>query len=351
MWRFSEDRAFVERRCLLFEAGSYPDKGVTVTSEMLEEIAANSPGEIPVKIEHLPESPIDGALGIVHQLHVVGEMLWGVLRQPIETWRVMEISGARALSVGLDMSNRRLLEASFVCHPRVKRAQVFSEGAALEIGDRRGERGDVEILLAPISSAALSPLLSSRESGRGVMTTRGGKMRSVKQFATELMGYLRGILEGGEGDSEAEGGHEAALKPRVEAFSVPPVPPLIAPVAFNALSEADRRIRDWKREGRIRATPETERLAKALLTFGGDQSLNFDEGSVSLPQAFIRFVESNGEVVPMGERIPAELPGKAGEKLIALTRERVLADRIGYVEAFTAVTAANPELAMASREG
>ena len=348
MWRFSEDRAFVERRCLLFEAGSYPDKGVTVTSEMLEEIAANSPGAIPVKIEHLPESPIDGALGIVHQLHVVGEMLWGVLRQPIETWRVMEISGARALSVGLDIANRRLLEASFVCHPRVKRAQVFSESGksgvgclALGIG---GETGDLGMMECGSDEIQHSTPNMQRP------LCKGGKMRNVKQFATELMGYLRGILDGGEGDSEGEGGHEMALKPRVEAFSVPPAPPLIAPVAFNALSEADRRIRDWKREGRIRATPETERLAKALLTFGGDQSINFDEGSVSLPQAFIRFVESNGEVVPMGERIPAELPGKAGEKLIALTRERVLTDRIGYVEAFTAVTAANPELAMAARE-
>ena len=56
---------FVERECLLFEAGEYADRGLTITEDDLAEIAANSAGEIPVRIEHLAESPFDGALGVV----------------------------------------------------------------------------------------------------------------------------------------------------------------------------------------------------------------------------------------------------------------------------------------------
>ena len=96
-WWFSEDGEFVERECLLFEAGDYPDKGVRITEDDLRAIATNSEAAIPVKIEHLPESPFDGALGAVTRLRVMGSQLWGTLRQPVEAWRLAQRAGARAL--------------------------------------------------------------------------------------------------------------------------------------------------------------------------------------------------------------------------------------------------------------
>ena len=395
MWRFSEDGAFVERRCLLFEAGAYPDKGVAISREDLQEIAANSTGEIPVKIEHLSESPLDGVLGAVSGLHVVGESLWGVLRQPVETWRVIQIAGARALSVGLDVVNRRLLETSFVCHPRIKSAQVFS--------------ADENILPPLLANAGSS---GERNSSFVANAGRGGfggdysvncdegeaEMKSVRRFAEGLMGYLRGFSEqeggagadvrcltlnapplnesvtflseigdgssGGAGDSSGASDSESAnfagardigqagVSAGANGSAVGRGGEGEASAQFLALRtfEAERRIGDWKREGRIRATETTERLAKTLLLAGAEQIVTFDGESAPVSQMFIRFVEANGETVPMGERIPAEMPGKAGERLIALTEERMKREGIGYVDAFAAVTAAHPELAMAARE-
>ena len=381
MWRFSEDEAFVERRCLLFEAGAYPDKGVAISREDLQEIAANSTGEIPVKIEHLAESPFDGVLGAVSGLHVVGESLWGVLRQPVETWRVIQIAGARALSVGLDVVNRRLLETSFVCHPRIKSAQVFSADENLPPplfanAGWDGFGGD-----------------NSMNCGEGE-----AEMKNIRRFAEGLMGYLRGFSEqegGAEADvqcltlnapplkesvtflseigggslkgagdslgaSDLESAHfsgagdigQAGVSAGANGLAVGRGGEGEASAQFLALRafEAERRIGDWKREGRIRATETTERLARALLLSGAERNVMFDGESMPASQMFVRFVEANGEVVPMGERIPAEMPGKAGERLIALTEERMKREGIGYVEAFTAVTAAHPELAMAARE-
>src|SRR5262245_55442289 len=125
---FAEEDGFVERECLLFEAGEYPDRGVSITEDDLREIAANTADEIPVRIEHLHESPFDGALGVVTRIRAVGSKLWGTLRQPVEAWRFAQKAGARALSVALDVAGKRLVETSFVCRPRVAGAQVFGDG-------------------------------------------------------------------------------------------------------------------------------------------------------------------------------------------------------------------------------
>jgi len=97
VWRFAEGGAFVERECLLFEAGVYADKGVTISEEDLQAIVRNSDALIPVKIEHLAESPFDNALGVVTRLRAEGARLWGTLRQPVEAWRLLQRTGARAL--------------------------------------------------------------------------------------------------------------------------------------------------------------------------------------------------------------------------------------------------------------
>ena len=53
----------IEREAKLFEAGSYPDRGIEITEEDLDRIIANA-SEAPIRIEHTA-TPFDGALGVL----------------------------------------------------------------------------------------------------------------------------------------------------------------------------------------------------------------------------------------------------------------------------------------------
>lgn len=323
-WRFSEDGEFVERECLLFEAGDYPDKGVRITEDDLRAIAANSEAAVPVKIEHLPESPFDGALGAVTRLRVMGSQLWGTLRQPVEAWRLALRAGAQALSVALDMANRRLVETSFVCRPRVAQAQVFCET-------------DVVQFMVPGVFAA----------GKGARET----MTSVRQFAEGLIAYLRGFLGGEEGKEPGEAAGESVEFAQERERMTQEL------AAFRA-ERVEQQLAEWKRQGWLRATERAEQLARALLLGGESYLARFDAESVSLSVLFGQFVRENGPVVPLGEMLSADRHGlsgrgggsAAGERLVALAREKARQEGLSYVQSFAAVTAEHPELAMAARE-
>ena len=57
----------IEREAKLFEAGSYPDRGIEITEEDLDSIVANT-HEAPVRIEHI-DTPFDGAVGVLSGLY------------------------------------------------------------------------------------------------------------------------------------------------------------------------------------------------------------------------------------------------------------------------------------------
>ena len=178
-WKFTDSGAFVERDCLLFEAGDYPERAVTITPDDLRAIAENSPGAIPVKVEHLSRSPFDGALGTVGRLRAVGGRLWGTLRQPADAWRFVQRAGAKALSIALDTTAWRIAEVSFVCQPRVASAQVFhlTEGAQ-----------------PPGHPHFQSPSLFPDSGGPALEEDM--PMVSVRQFADGLMQYVRTVVGG-----------------------------------------------------------------------------------------------------------------------------------------------------------
>lgn len=322
-WRVAETGDVVERECLLFEAGDYPDKGVRITEDDLRAIAANTDTEVPVKIEHLSESPFDAALGVVTGLRVRGAQLWGTLRQPVEAWRLAQRAGARALSVALDVAGRRLVETSFVCRPRVAAARVFAETVSTRF--TTGNLFDTD--------------------GKG----GAEKMTSVRLLAEGLTAYLRGFLGSGESErSDTEIGREMAEFAQERAL-------LSEERARMREEQASRQIAEWKRKGRMRGTERAEQLARALLTGGSDSAVLFDEKSVPLSALFARFVEENGPVVLMGELLPgnrqaAMQSGTAGERLAALAKERSRTDGLTYTQSFLAVTAENPDLARAARE-
>jgi hypothetical protein len=323
VWRFSQDGGYVERECLLFEAGDYPDRGVDVTEDDLRQIAANTDSDVPVRVEHLSQSPFDGALGVVTGIHAVGRRLFGTLRQPVEAWRFVQRAGAKSLSIALDIASKKIAEVSFVCSPRVASAQVFSsiEPAATAQPDGR--------------ALFVSPSLFA-EPGR----TEEKEMGSVRQFAEGLMQYIRGVVgsEAAESGqfSQTAGQEQEQLRLEREAL---------------ALERAEREIEDLKRRGLLRATEQVEALASTLLRFGVTNVVRFGSEQVRLDKLVVQLLEANGPVIPMGEWAAAAADtGGASDRLIAMARDTSKRDGIPYLAAFSRVSSAHPDLARAARE-
>ena len=114
---------------LLFVAGEYPDKGVTVTIADLDSLitrfqAAGSP--VPVKAEHF-DSPLD-PLGEVVALHREGDNLFGMLVFSEGVASHIQERAARNLSVALmrDETGYSLKEVSLVFTGRVPGAKLLT---------------------------------------------------------------------------------------------------------------------------------------------------------------------------------------------------------------------------------
>lgn len=128
---------WIERRAKLFEAGAYPDKGVTVTTEHLALMEANFGGPVPLLIEH-EESPLE--LGFLSAVEAIDDELYGTVRLTPEANALVERSGASSLSLGLSPELDRIREVSLVRRPRVADARLFSGvcfEATLEPGPAR----------------------------------------------------------------------------------------------------------------------------------------------------------------------------------------------------------------------
>lgn len=113
---------WVDRRAKLFEAGDYPDKGVSISPETLRALAENFDLPVPVLIEH-SESPLE--LGYLTDVEAVGHELFGTLALTEEANALVERSQARSLSVGLTPDLSAIREVSLVRAPRVADAQLF----------------------------------------------------------------------------------------------------------------------------------------------------------------------------------------------------------------------------------
>ncbi len=323
----------VERECLLFEAGEYADRGVVITEDDLAEIAANSAGEIPVRIEHLSESPFDGALGVVTGIRAVGRQLWGTLRQPVEAWRLAQRAGARALSVALDVAGKRVLETSFVVRPRVANAQVFSGGRILF------EVPGVQVF----GCSGVQEDGTTGDTGGTAKTSiiekEDRQLSSVRQFAEGLIQYIRGAAGGSDSGDSADSvklaQERAALEVERESIR-------------NQRVETE--VGELKRLGLLKATESAEGMARAILKTGFASVVTFGDSQSTLAALFARFLKENGPVVPMGELGRADSGAMAADRLITLAREEARKESVPYVAAFARVTNAHPELARAARE-
>ena len=114
----------VEREAKLFEAGSYPDKGIDVSEDDLDAMVA-SQAAIPIKIEH-GDSPFDGVLGTCGALVRRGKELFGKMSFTDAAWQLLQSTKHRGLSCGIRRDKTGLAEVSLVRNPRIADAQVFS---------------------------------------------------------------------------------------------------------------------------------------------------------------------------------------------------------------------------------
>ena len=116
---------WIERRAKLFEAGDFPDKGVTITLDDLDRLAANFDLPVPIWIEH-SDSPLE--LGYLTEVSAEDGELFGLLSLTEEANALIERSGARSLSIGLNSDLSQIREVSLVRNPRVASAQLYSDG-------------------------------------------------------------------------------------------------------------------------------------------------------------------------------------------------------------------------------
>jgi hypothetical protein len=113
----------VRAPALLFTAGEYPDKAVTVTPDDLDAIIARfqaaGRAPVPVKAEHI-DTPLD-PFGEVVALHREGSHLYGTLVFSEGVYQHIRERGVRNLSVALvrDAEGFALKEASLVFQGRV----------------------------------------------------------------------------------------------------------------------------------------------------------------------------------------------------------------------------------------
>ncbi|MEQ1823163.1 MAG: hypothetical protein ABL949_11680 [Fimbriimonadaceae bacterium] len=114
---------WVDRRAKLFEAGDYPDKGVTATRETLVGLAKTFDLPVPILIEHA-QTPLQ--IGYLTQVEVIGDELFGEIALSQEANALIDQSEAHSLSVGLDKELTEIREVSLVRTPRIATARIFS---------------------------------------------------------------------------------------------------------------------------------------------------------------------------------------------------------------------------------
>ena len=121
----------IEREAKLFEAGSYPDRGIEITEEDLDRIAAST-SEAPVRVEHT-DTPFDGALGVLKSVYRKGKELFGKLCFTEAAWELIKLADARRLSVALKKDKSGIAEVSLVRQPRIADATVFSAEETVQL--------------------------------------------------------------------------------------------------------------------------------------------------------------------------------------------------------------------------
>lgn len=143
----------IERDAKLFEAGSYPDKGIEMSEDDLDALAAGT-SQVPIRIEHTT-TPFDGALGVLKSVYRKGRELFGKLCFTKSAWDLIKEANAKKLSLAIRKDKAGITEVSLVREPRIADAAVFSAGDTVQM--------DVDLALEsfeseqPTAAFTLSP--------------------------------------------------------------------------------------------------------------------------------------------------------------------------------------------------
>ncbi|GIV17212.1 MAG: hypothetical protein KatS3mg022_2647 [Armatimonadota bacterium] len=130
----------VEREAKLFEAGSYPDKGLEVSEEQLQALVDHFTTPVPLMLEHLSHG---WQIGQLKRLWRRGKELFGRLALLPEAEALLKRLGIRGISVAVTPDVGRIVEVSVTATPRVADARLLSVGAVAFSG---------EILLTEVSA-------------------------------------------------------------------------------------------------------------------------------------------------------------------------------------------------------
>ena len=182
----------VEKSARIFEAGEYPDKGITVTEADLDAIVESFAG-CPVKVEHA-DSPLD-PLGTVKRIWRRGRELFATLAFPEDLAGFLERRGIRRLSVGLLKDPLRLAEVSLVLSPRVAGAAIFRKSRQSDTSDEsdRSEREEVNRDMSTDEKdreiAELKSALRAKDvdAGLAALKSQGKIVPASEALAREIM--------------------------------------------------------------------------------------------------------------------------------------------------------------------
>lgn len=122
----------VEREAKLFEAGSYPDKGLEVSEEQLQSLVERFVAPVPVMVEHLAHG---WQIGVLKQLWRRGKELFGRLAILPEAEALLKRLGIRGISVAVTPDVGRIVEVSVTATPRVADARLMSAEAVSFCGE------------------------------------------------------------------------------------------------------------------------------------------------------------------------------------------------------------------------
>lgn len=249
---------WIRRRAKLFEAGEYPDKGVSIAVDDLRKLTESFAGPVPMLIEHA-QSPLE--IGYLTAVDACGAELFGTLELSPEANALVERSGARALSLGLTPDLASIVEVSLVRNPRVPSAQLFS---------------GVRFLSEFRESAEAPPPKPPPQ-------FRDGPPESESSPA----------VKPGGGAPDWQRRYDQLRREQAEA-------------------EAERKVRAFLAEGKL--TPAQIPFAKAILLT--EERIEFDGESTPLARLAIELIERQPPHGIFGERAPAPARDHSGHLML-----------------------------------
>lgn len=281
------DNELIEREAELFQAGEYPDKGVTVTEDDLDAIVAAHPADgVPLRIEH-GSTPFDGFLGRVKSIWRDGVKLLGKVEMPMPAWALADYAGAKKLSVGMRPDKSSLSEVSLVVNPRVATAQMFTFDAG-DFIDQIPLRNGVDYGQMMAHLFAFAAQMGGNQSSH----TQGGDTEMTEEKKSP------------ETETKPEIDFGAELTKRDEAIET-------LRKQNEALQFANRKasvaatLKDLKAEGKL--VPAAAEFAEAILLYSGDEVITFAKGDGTelkgtVGELFAKLMAAQPAIVEFGER-------------------------------------------------